>query len=176
MTQEVVDWDAIRAGIIPWHPDGYAETEEERHRLLRTPHDDWDRGQGPLVFPATTEQELRLSGLRMLDSLECQIARFIARRYGGAPSTIIISHIRRYAMISEFLTTNAERLAADGLVVVQRRVANEWLSTSLIRVLTIVRYEARAAGRMGYDTRTFNYTRVARAAKRLLADPGGDPL
>lgn len=170
-----IDWIAIRSGTIPWHPDGYAEASAAHARLLRTPHDDWDRTPWGSGFPPDAGERLELPGLHQVDSVVGQVARFIARRYAGAPVAIVLSHVKRYALINDFLREHAERLREDGLVVVQRRVAGEWFSTALIRVLTVVCYEARAPGRSGADARTFNYGRVARAARRLLADPGGEP-
>ncbi len=173
MPQDQLDWTEIRAGTIPWTPEGFIATHEAHTRLLRTPHDDWDRGPAPRALPAESEVELRIPRLFALDAIECQIGRYLSRAHLLTPLPVLLSHLKRYFTIMDFLNAHHQELKSDGLVVT-RRSGELWFSSVLIEVVTFVRYEDRSISRIGEELHTFNFGRVVRVAKHILANPEGD--
>ncbi|HXE57566.1 MAG TPA: hypothetical protein VNK43_06160 [Gemmatimonadales bacterium] len=174
MTPEQPAWSEIHAGTIPWTTAGFSAAHAEYLRLLRTPHDDWDRGPLPRPIPPAAPDQLRLPRLPQMDAVENQMWRYLCRTYPAASTTVLLSHLKRFFTIREFFEGHLDRLEADGLVVVPRDGGEPWFSSVLIEVVAFVRYEARSPDRAGNDRPTFNYGRVVRVAKHILANPEQD--
>ncbi|KPK69394.1 hypothetical protein AMJ82_05625 [candidate division TA06 bacterium SM23_40] len=160
------DWRAIRGGLIPWSASEYHEVLEEAHRLMQTPHDDWDRRpQRFTIYDEDTGEEQALEV--DVDNVAFQIDNLILKRYADQPQDVVLSHVYRFRMIFRFIEDNLERLVVEGLIKDEPEAMQ--VAEGLIEVLATARYEAtRIEG--DEEVSVFDCDQVVDGAKRLQGD------
>lgn len=161
----LLNWKTIRAGLIPWSAEEFYQVLKEGHRLMETPHDDWDRTPRRVRFyDEETEEESEITF--NVDRLHYQVDIYMHKRYAGEPATTTISHIWRFYQIQQFVRENFERLESEGLVISQEEENAIGIVPSLVEVLSTEPYEEKYIEE-GEEFGKFDYQKVVAKAKRI---------
>ncbi len=165
-TVEMPDWKSIRGGLMPWSASEYHEVLEEVHRLMETPHDDWDRR--PQKFTIYDEETGEEAAFEVnVDDIAFQIDNLMLKRYAAEPQDVVLSHVYRLRMIFGFIEGNLERLGAEGLI--EDEPEGMQATDALIEVLTTARYQATTM-EGDEEIPAFDCDQVVEEAKGLQAD------